>query len=260
VNLQRITRIQVAIAGLAVVAGIALVFIFVFIRPLSTDIASVIAAAEQDEAYAATRGNKEALLEDEQLKAAEIEEQYDGIVATRMPTLELSDPIAGMIRLWEVPAEEERIVRNWFDSTGAEVTGYGFPEFGVTPADITQLMLPPQNWNLTVQVPNLDALLEWLETLPDAPRFLVLQSVSIQGMRQPGQPLIASVPVTYYAWTGVEPTGGGGAAAEAGAAGATEAPGAAGPGRRGPRGGPRGGGPGRRGGRRGGMGGPMRGF
>jgi hypothetical protein len=92
--------------------------------------------------------------------------------------------------------------------------------------------------------------MDWLRKLPEAPRFMVLQSVSIQGSRQPGQPLLASVPVTLYMWTGVTPAPTTVAAPAAGT-GATAGP-RGGRGMGGPRGGRGMGGP--RGGR--GMGGP----
>ena len=71
--------------------------------------------------------------------------------------------------------------------------------------DSSTRMLDPLSWNLTVQVKSLDALFDWLMLLPKAPRFMVLQSVTIQGPHGPGQPVVAQIPVTLYQWTGVEP-------------------------------------------------------
>jgi hypothetical protein len=127
-------------------------------------------------------------------------------MATRMPKdLEFSDEIGSMIRMWYFPEQEQELMQRWFASTGAEVSGWGFPTFGLERHDPTRRMLDPLSWNLTVTVKDFPTLLEWLQKLPEAPRFMQLGSVSVHGPRQPGQRLTASVPVTVYMWTGVEP-------------------------------------------------------
>ncbi len=121
-------------------------------------------------------------------------------------------------------------------------------------------MLGPWSWNLSVQVRDFASLLKWLEKLPTAPRFMVMQSVTIGGPRQPGQPLNASVPVVLYEWTKAAQTAlqtpvvAPAAVGETGGAGAGPAAGGGRGGGRGMRGG-RGGGGGGRGMRGGGGGG-----
>ncbi len=266
-NLQRITRIQVLVVGAAIIAAVAIIFSLVLIKPQLQDIAATLAIAEADRLFAADYDQRveqrdAAKAEEERIKA-----EWDKIMETRMPEIDLSDPISATLRLWDLPAEEEAVMSRWFDSSGAVVTGYSFPTWGTAmPGSFPRSDLKnlnPLNWTLTVQVDSFQDLLEWLKKLPDAPRFMVMHSVTIQGSHGPDDPLVATVPVELWQWTGVEPTGGGAAAAPAATA-ATGAGAAAGgrgaaEGRRGGRGG-RGmrggmGGGGMRGGMRGGRGG-----
>lgn len=134
-----------------------------------------------------------------------------------MPEIDLTDPIGGMVRLWYFPEEEQQLMEGWFASTGAQVVGLGYPTFGLDLADPQMAMFDPLSWNLTVQVKDFPELLEWLKKLPEAPRLMVMHSVAVQGPRQPGQPLVASIPVTLYMWTGAAaPAAGGEPAAAAG--------------------------------------------
>ncbi len=227
-SLQRITRMQVLIAGAAVIAGVAILFLIVFIRPQMKRIADTLWYAEEDEKIAATRPQKEAALADALAREEEITDKWDEIVETRMPTIDLSDPIAATLRLWDLPEEEEELITEWFESSGGVVSGYGFQTWPTAmPSsfpDPNMRVLPPLNWNLTVQVKNLPQLLEWLMKLPEAPRFMVMDSVTIQSSHGPDAPLVASVPVSLYQWTGVPPTGAA-AAPAAGAPGAGARPG-----------------------------------
>jgi hypothetical protein len=130
-----------------------------------------------------------------------------------------------MVRMWYFPEQEHELMERWFASTGAQVSGWSFPTFGLERHDPTRRRLDTLSWNLTVTVKDFPALLEWLHKLPEAPRVMQLGSVSVHGPRQPGQPLTASIPVTVYMWTGVEPAPAAappteGAAAASGAAGA----------------------------------------
>ncbi len=259
-SLQRITRIQVAIAGLALAVGIAVVFLLLFVRPQRSAIRHATNTALDAEEYAAGRGRVEAQIEEAKVSEVEVNEKWDKIMEERMPKLGFADPIAATVRMWDLAAEEQRVMDRWFASTGARVTGYGFPEWGTNMPgsfpDTSAMTLDRLNWNLTVEVKDFPTLLDWLLKLPEAPRFMVLDSVTIQGPRQPGQPLVAQVPVTLYQWTGVEPLAAAGPATTAAAgagAGAGRGP-RGGAGMRGGRGG-RGGMRGMRGGRRGRRGG-----
>ncbi len=253
-NLQRITRLHVLIAGVVVAVAIAAIFVLVFIGRLNKKIANIKAAIAESQPYINQRGQFEEQLQRAREEEVAVAEKWDDIMENRMPELDLSDPVGGMVRMWYFPDEELELMERWFRSTGAEVTGLGYPTFGIETHDPTRRNLPPLRWTLSVAVKDLPELLEWLKKLPEAPRFMQLESVTIGGPRQPGQPLLATVPVTMWLWTGVEPTQV--AAAPTGAGGATAGGAGRGPAMgRGPRGG-RGGG-GMRGGRgpRGGMGG-----
>jgi hypothetical protein len=254
VNLQRVSRVQVAIAGIAVLAGIAVVFLFVFIRPQRAAIGTATTQAEASEEYAAKRPAVEAQIEQAKATEEEVNAKYEKILDERMPKLDFTDPITGTLRMLDLPEEELRVMDEWFASTGARVTGYSFPGWGTNMPgsfpDTTRLTLDPLSWNLTVEVEDFPALLEWLLKIPEAPRFMELQSVTVQGPRNPGQPLVVQVPVTLYQWTGVEPAAASVASTEttgAGSAARGPARGPRGMGGRGMRGGP--GGRGGRGGR-----------
>ena len=198
----RLTRIQVGIAGLVVMIGVALLFVLAFIRPLQAELNKTNDDAQQQEDYAKLNRTKaEKDLDDATAQKAVVKAQFDKIMETRMPKMDLSDPIAGMFRLWSYPREEGMLMDKWFKSSGAEVTGYSFPGFTSNLADPSVKILGPYQWNLSVQVKDFPSLLKWLEKIPKAPRFMVMQSVTIGGPRQPGQPLTASVPVTLYEWT-----------------------------------------------------------
>lgn len=257
---MRLTRLQVLVGGLVVVVGIAALFLLAFIRPQMQKIRQLEQEAEENEQYARAEGPKAKKdLEEAERRESVVAARFDHIMETRMPDVDLSDPIAGMFRLWRLPQEEGAIIDRWFRTSGAQVSGYSFPAFGTTPADPNMRVLPPQNWTLAVQVPDFQSLLKWLRKLPTAPRFMVMQSVTIQGPRQPGQPLQATVPVTLYEWTKAaktavaaspQPAVGEAAAAEGAGVGAGPGMGGRGPMGRGGMG---------MGGMRGGMGGGMRG-
>ncbi|MFB3882005.1 MAG: hypothetical protein ACE149_12130 [Armatimonadota bacterium] len=272
-NLQRITRIQVLGVWVILVVAVALLFFFMVITPQRKAIKSTNDQAEAAEAEAAKRPAAEKALEAAKKAEAEVTMKYQKILDTRMPKLDFSDPIASTVRMWDFADEEERLMERWFASTGARVSGYGFNEWGTAmPASFPKPdwpQLDPQNWNLTVEVRDFTELLNFLLKIPQAPRFMVMQNVTIAGPREAGQPLVATIPVTLYEWTGVLPssvgaattagaTGAGAAAGGAGGAGGAAGAGGAGGPRggmgRGGRGGMGGGGP--RGGMgRGGMGG-----
>jgi hypothetical protein len=197
----RLTRIQVLIAGAAIAVGLAVLFFLFFIRPVNTRTNRINGWAAEEEEVAARLSTVRA-----QLATAEEEERvvtasYDEIMETRMPDISLEDPIVAMFDLWHLPAEEGEVIQRWFTSTGARVDGYSFPAFGTVPPPQDWRILPPLNWTLSVQVEDFPTLLEWLQKIPEAPRFLELHTVTIQGSRQPGQPLTASIPVTMYLWT-----------------------------------------------------------
>jgi len=224
-NLQRITRIHVLIVGLALAVGVAVLFLIVLIPPRKQELSRILGRAEEAEAYAAKRPSVEQNLESEQKRETEVTQKYKDILDHRMPKIDLTDPITATMRLWDLPAEEEGLMARWFASTGAQVSGFAFQTWPTAmPSsfpDPNMRILPPLNWNLSVQVKDFPALMEWLRKLPKAPRFMVLQSVTIQGYHQRGQPLLANVPVTLYEWTGVEPAA---VAAVAGTEGAAASP------------------------------------
>lgn len=216
-NLQRLTRIHVLIAGVAIAVGIALIFAFVFIQPQKKKIGRSLAQAEADEQYASQRARFEKQRAEALQREEEVTAKYDEIMDGRMPEIDLTDPIGGMVRLWYFPEEEQKLMEAWFASTGAQVVGLSYPTFGLDLANPQMAMFDPLNWNLTVQVKDFPELLEWLKKLPKAPRLMVMHSVAVQGPRQPGQPLVASIPVTLYMWTGAAaPAAGGGPGAAAG--------------------------------------------
>ena len=256
----RLTRLQVGIAGFVVLVGVFLLFALAFIRPLMAEIGKTEGDAETQEAYVKTNGPKAVKdLEEANHQKKIVKAQFDKIMEARMPKIDLSDPIAGMFRLWTFPREEGQLMDKWFRSSGAQVSGYSFPGFTSNLADPNVKVLGPYQWNLTVQTRDFPELLKWLEKLPKAPRFMVMQSVTIGGARQPGQPLTASVPVTLYEWTKAAEVALETARVAGAAAGGT-APGGAAPGGAGAGGaGGRGGGMGGRGGGMGGRGGGMRG-
>ena len=231
---MRLTRLQVGIAGLAVMVGLAALFLLAFIRPLKAQIKTTNENAQTQDSYARTNGPKaEKDLAQAKQREAVVMARFDSIMENRMPSVNLTDPIAGMFRLWRLPREEGVLIDNWFRSSGAVVSGYSFPAFPSTPADSSIKVLPAQSWGLSVQVRDFPQLLEWLQKIPKAPRFMVMQSVNIQGPRQPGQPLMASVPVVLYEWTAeaekaVKAQASAPAAAGAAAPGAPAAPGGAG--------------------------------
>jgi hypothetical protein len=226
VNLQRITRIHVAVVWLVVVVAIALLFIIMFIGPQRKAIRGVEEQRDAAAAIAARGPAAERALAEAQAAETEVSAKFQKIMEERMPKLDFYDPIASTIRMLDYPDEELSLMDRWFASTGARVSGYSFPQFGASMPGSFQNpdreQLDPLNWNLTVEVRDFTALLDWLLKLPKAPRLMVLQSVTIQGPREAGQPLVAQVPVTTYEWTGVLPQASAAAAAgrEGAAAGA----------------------------------------
>ena len=258
-NLQRITRIQVLIGGVVLIAAVAILFFLSVIKPQWAAISKSVDDAEWYWAEAAGRPKLEQDLLDAHEQGEVITAEYQEILDTRMPKIDLSDPIAATLRMWDLYEEEQGVISRWFNSSGAQVIGYSFPTWP-TPMPSSfpssdMVMLQPLSWNLDVQVKDFPKLLEWLQKIPEAPRFMVMQSVTIQGSHSPDDPLTATVPVTLYQWTGVEPTAGAAPAATATATGTGVGRGGmGGGGMRGGRGGMRGG----RGGMRGGRGG-MRG-
>jgi len=264
VKQMRLTRVQVLIVGGALAIAIGVVFFLALIRPQRAAIKQTTADAQYNRDEVSKRGPQAKRdLEQAQQREAVVTARFDQIMKTRMPEVDLSDPIAGMIRLWRLPREEGTLLDRWFRSIGAlSVSGYSFPAFPSQRADPSLRVLPPLNWTLTFQVRNFPELLELLPKLTKAPRFMVMHSVTVAGPRDPGQPLTATIPVTLYEWTkAAEPKAVAAVAAGAEGAGAEGAGFGAGPMGGGPgmgRGGMRGGGP--RGGMRGGpMGGGMRG-
>jgi len=197
----RLTRIQVLIAGAAIAVGLAVLFFLFFIRPVNANTSRINGRAAEEEEVAARLSTVRSQLATAEVEESAVTASYDEIMDTRMPDISLKDPIVAMFDLWHLPAEEGEVIQRWFTSTGAQVAGYSFPAFGTVPPPQDWRMLPPLNWNLTVQVEDFPALLEWLQKIPEAPRFLELHTVTIQGSRQPGQPLVASIPVTLYLWT-----------------------------------------------------------
>jgi len=231
---------------LAVAVGIVAIFFFMFIKPAWVAIAKTNADAEAIEQQVRTqRPQAEAALKAAQVEEVRVRKGYDDIMKNRMPAVSFEDRLASMIRLQSFDTEELAVIAAWFNSTGAEVSGYSFPPFGTDLPNPATRVLPALTWNLSVTVKDFPAFLEWLEKIPKAPRFLRLNNVNLPGMRQPGTPFTAAVSMTLYEWIKASPR----AAAGAAAAGAQTGAGAGG----------RGGGQGRggrgRGGRRGGGGG-----
>ena len=222
-NLQRITRIQVLIGGVILIVAVAIAFFLSVIKPQRAAIAKSVEDAEWYWAEAAARPKLEQDLLDAHEQGEVVTEQYQEILDTRMPDIDLGDPIAATLRMWDLYEEEQDVMSRWFNSSGAQVVGYGFPTWPTAmPSsfpDPNMVMLAPQSWNLDVQVQDFPKLLEWLQKIPEAPRFMVMQSVTIQGSHSPDDPLTATIPVTLYQWTGVEPTAGAAPAATATATG-----------------------------------------
>ena len=244
----RIKRIHVLAAGLVVSAVVVIVFFTAFIKPLQAEIGKIEKVVAAEEGVAAQRSAAEADLAKQETLSKQVKAKYDRIVETRMPKFPQDlDPIGQMEYMWHFPQMEGQTIDRWFRSTGAPVSGYGFPAWPTSPPDLNVVMLPPLTWNLSITVKDLPDLWRWLRLLPKAPRFLQVNSISVGGARSPGQPMNANVSVTLYEWVkGAE--GGGGAAAAGGRGGAG---GAAGGGARGGagRGGGGAGGRGGRGGR-----------
>ncbi len=197
----RLTRVQVAAGGLAIAVAICAIFFFLFIRPKRARIANMeTRAAENEEYVKANRPKYEKMLAEAKANAIKYREKYDEIMETRMPDVSLEDPLAAMFRLQDLPKEEAMVISSWFNSTGAQVSGYSFPAFPTDLPNPAARMLPELRWNLSVTVKDLPAFLDWLEKLPEAPRFLVLEGIGLPGMRPPGTPFTATVSVTLYEW------------------------------------------------------------
>ena len=197
----RVTRVQVGIAGLVLAVAIAALFGILFIRPLVAKTEQTKANTEAEETEAAKRGSVEKKLAEATLEEARISEDYDGIMESRMPKVSLADPVAAMMRLWDLPREEGLLIDKWFAGSGARVSGYGFPAFPTTLPNQSRRVLDPLNWNLRIEVRDFQALQRWLQKIPEAPRLILIRGLTIQGSRQPGQPLMVDVPVTMYLWT-----------------------------------------------------------
>jgi len=197
----RLTQLQVLIAAGAVAVGIVGLFFFAFIKPQRSTIARTNANAQSKEEFAQNnRRVFEKKLADAKVMEKEILAKYDAIMKNRMPDVSLKDRMTTMFDLWDLPRKEGPVLERWFASTGAVVTGFSFPAFGTTPPPPGMRMLPPLSWNLSVTVKDFPAFLKWLEKLPKAPRFLVLNNISLPGMRQPGTPFTANISVTLYEW------------------------------------------------------------
>lgn len=246
----RLTQIQVLLAGAGVFVGIGALFLFMFIKPMLTATSKTNTQAQEIEDRLRTeRPAAEKALAEANAMEAKVTAEYDQITKTRMPSIKLEDPITAMFELWDVPRREGTLIDRWFVSTGAQVSGYSFPAFGTRPPDLSMRGLPDLNWNLSVTVKDLPDLLNWLQKIPKAPRFIELRNVSLPGMRQPGTPLTVSVQVILHEWL---KSAGGAAAAAAATQTAAAAPGgggAGGPGGGGRPGGMGAGGGGRAGGR-----------
>ena len=177
-SLQRITRIQVAIVGIALAVGVALVFTIVFISPQKKKISRAVVDAEAAEQIGMTRPTVERQLTEAEAMQEEVNAKYKKIMDERMPRLDFTDPIASTMRMWDLGAEERRVMDQWFASTGATVAGYSFPSWGTSmPSSFPNAsakMLDPLSWNLTVQVKSLDALYDWLMLLPVSYTHLTL--------------------------------------------------------------------------------------
>ncbi len=257
----RLTRVQVAAGGLAIAVAICAIFFFLFIRPKQASIARMTKNAEEiNQQVKADRPKYEKELAAAKVAAADARKKFDEIMKTRMPDVSFQDPLAAMFRLQSLPKEEGQLLSAWFNSTGAQVSGYSFPAFSTDLPDPSARTLPDLKWNLSVTVKDFPAFLDWLEKLPKAPRLLELEGINLPGMRPPGTPFTATVSVVLHEWVKrpqqpavqtAQAAGSSGAAAGAQTTSGTAAPAASvgrGGGRRG--GGRRGGGR-RGGGRRG---------
>jgi hypothetical protein len=222
----RLTQIQVLGAGAAVIVGIALLFLFMFILPMSKKIGKTNENAQGIEDGNRTDRPKfqKELAEAKRLEV-EITKKYDEIFEKRMPKVDLSDPITGMLELaYDVPRREGLLIERWFSSSGAQVSGYSFPGFSTTSLpDPNMTALPQLNWNLSVVVRDLPQFLSFLQTFPKAPRFMEVTGVSLPGMRQPGTAFQAGVQVRLYELLKPSPAAAKAAAAAAAAAAAQQA-------------------------------------
>ena len=238
---MRVTRIQVLGGGLALAVAIGVLFFLIAIRPIQANIKKTVADAEAEEAVARTRASAEAALAAAEARRDEVFAKYDHIMQTRMPKFSVKDPIVAMFDAWHLPQEEANLMNNWFARSGAVVSQVSVPAwFGTNWPSTDMRMLPPVDWTLNVTVKDVPALLNWLKKIPEAPRFMVLRSVSIPGPRPANEPLTATVAVTLYMWTrDAQVQAAAAPAATAAGAGAAAGPAAGrGPGGAGGRGGP----------------------
>ncbi len=232
----RLKRIHILLAGLVLSAGVVVLFFFMSAKPLLKLNADLQKQIEEQQVIAAGQAKADRDKAAAEAMAAEVKAKCAQIAKTRMPKFtyidQKSDDIAAMIDMWTFAQRETAVMDEWFQSTGAMVSGYSFNSWAGTGLQTQSLLnqpaLPAVTWNLSVTVKNYADLQRWLLTLPHAPRLLVLNSVTIPSGRAPGQPLTADVSVTLYEWaqgvsgvaapaaTGAER---GGAAAGGGAAG-----------------------------------------
>lgn len=199
---MRLRPYQVLAGGGVIAVALALLFLFVLIRPRTQQVTTDVNAAIAEEEYAsANRPIAERNLVRAQAEERRVNEKYDEILETRMPDISLQDPLAAMFRLWDFPREEGQVMESWLASSGAQVSSISLPAFGTTPPNPNIRVLPPVDWSLSVSVKDLPTFFEWLKKIPEAPRFLLLRNVRLGGSRQPGTPFNAVVDVTLYLWT-----------------------------------------------------------
>jgi hypothetical protein len=68
-------------------------------RPMGAQIARSIESAEAKETYAATRPKVEEGLQAAREREVQVNEQWQELIDTRMPKVDLSDPIASTVRM-----------------------------------------------------------------------------------------------------------------------------------------------------------------
>ncbi len=73
--------------------------------------------------------------------------QFKAVKDSRMPTFPYKpDDIASMVDMWEFPGREFALMARFFAGTGAQVSGYSFPEWqGIPTASLNQPALARAN-------------------------------------------------------------------------------------------------------------------
>ena len=180
----RIKRIHVMLVGAVLSIGVVVLLFFMSIKPLNQTIAKTQKKIDDLEPTIRKARKVQTDLVNEKATEIRVNVAFDEIMKTRMPQFPYKDDdLASMMYMWDFADKEMSLMARWFASTGAVVTGYSFDSWGfdVPTARLNQPALPALNWNLAVVVKDYADLQRFLKKIPEAPRLLVLQSVTIPG-------------------------------------------------------------------------------